>query len=219
MDKLKQKQTMFSVLRAIAYFASFPLLLLVVLLGSTQFRHAAPFYGTWYLGIIICAIPWFLTAVLQIVFGYIVKNQNLKTIVIVVVTAAVMVGSAGVIDIYGSSVIKKAQDEYSSGKYAETPVEIQDYYKQVNWYITLSNEDSYTKKFVEKYDDFVRVYNLGYGGYGSSRSDKNTDGSAAKPGTEKGLGLEGAYVSPNGLLSDGWIFSAQNAIDIISVYY
>ena len=217
---LKKKQTMFSVLRAIAYFASFPLLLLVVLLCSTQFRHSAPFQDTWYLGILICAIPWFLTAVLQIVFGFFVKNQNLKTIVIVLVTAVVMVGSAGVIDIYGASVIKKAQETYSSGKYAEANVEINDYYKQVNWFITLSNEKSYTDKFSAEYSRFTTVYNLEINnGRGSSRSSVNTDGSPAVKGKEKGLGLTDATVSPNGLLADGWIFSVQDAMKIISVYY
>jgi|GEM_PF-5721838 len=219
MDKLKRKQTMFSVLRAVAYFAGFPLLLLVVLLGSTQFRHSAPFLDSWYMGLVICAIPWLLTAILQIVFGAFVKNQNLKTIVIVLVTVAVMVGSAGIIDIYGASVIKKEQEKYSSGKYASSELEINDYYKQVNWYVTLTDKESYTDEFMKVYDRFISVYNLKTkGGKGSSRSDKNTDGSPAVKGTEKGLGLENVYVSPNGLLSDGWIFSVKNAIDIISIY-
>ena len=219
MDKLKKKQTMFSVLRAIAYFAGFPLMLLIVLLGSTQFRHSAPFLDTWYMGILICAIPWFLTAVLQILFGYFVKNQNIKTIVVVAVTVAVMVGSAGIIDIYGNSVVKKAQETYSTGKYADAAVEVKGYNNQVNWYITMTKEGSLTDKFMSQYNRFVTVYNINMpGGKGSSRSSKNTDGSPVKHDTEKGLGLEGATISPNGLLSDGWVFSVDNAITILTTY-
>ncbi len=219
MDKLKRKQSMFSVLKTVAYFVGFPLMMVVVLIGSSQFMHYGLFENTWYVGLLIVAIPWFLASVMQIVFGCFVKSQNLKTIAVVLVVCVVMIGSALVIDFYGKNTIADAQKKYSEDKYVSQGVVVDDYNKQVNWYVTLSGDHkSLLDKFKSRLELFTSVYHIEHLGHCWSDSE-NIDGSPVTANsTEKGLGLTNCYTSPNGLLADGWIFSAQNAVDILITY-
>lgn len=215
MEKLRRKQTMFSVLRTLAYFIGFPLLMLVVLLGSTHFMHQEIYEETWFLGLVICFIPWLLSAVLQVVFGRFVKNQSIKTLVVAVVIVVVMLGSAGVLDYHGNSVIKKAQENYSADKYSA--VEIKDYKYQAGWYVTGSDTDSLNTLFLKDLNHFSDVYFLSHNGY--QYGEKNADGSIAVEGIEKGLGLRDCYVSPNGMLAEGWTFSVKQAVTILITYH
>lgn len=219
MDKLKRKQSMFSVLKTVAYFVGFPLLMFVVLIGSNQFMHYDLFKHTWFLGLIIIAIPWFLAAVMQIAFGCFVKSQNIKTIAVTVVVAVVMIGSTLAIDAHGQATIKEIQSNYSADKYVSAGVEVKDYNYQVNWYVTYSDKDSLLDSFKERFDEFNAVYHLEHLGFCWS-DNENTDGSlVTNNATEKGLGLTGVSISPNGLLADGWVFSSQNAVDILIAYH
>lgn len=214
MEKLKREQTMFSVLGTLAYFIGFPLLMLVVLLGSTHFLHQEIYEGTWFLGLVICFIPWLLSTILQIIFGRFVKNQNIKTLVVSVVVVAVMLGSAGVLDLYGNATVKKVQENYSSEKYEA--VEIPDYNYQVGWYVTSSDVDSLNTEFLRDINHFSDVYYLFHNGY--QFGEKNADGTIAVEGVEKGLGLTDCYVSPNGMLAEGWTFSVKQAVTILITY-
>ena len=219
MDKLKRKQYMFGVLKTLAYFVGFPLVIVAVLIASNQFMHYDLFARSWYVAILFVAIPWLIVGILQILLGCFVKSQNIKTIVVAIIVVAVMVGSGLVIDVYGTNRIKKAQETYSEQKYLDAGVVINDYKYQVNWYITRTTEDSLLDEFKARVDLFTAIYHLKQNGelYGD---ELNTDGSQAKKNsTEKGLGLTNVYTSPNGLLADGWTFSVQNAIDIMIAYH
>lgn len=219
MDKLKRKQSMFSVLKTVAYFVGFPLLMVVVLIASNQFMHYDLFNDTWFLGLVIVALPWFLACVMQIVFGCFVKSQNVKTIAVAVVVAVVMIGSALIIDAHGQNTINEIQKRYSEDKYVSAGVEVKDYNYQVNWYVTYSDKDSLLDTFKKRFDEFNTVYHLEHLGFCWS-DNENTDGSpVTNNATEKGLGLENVSISPNGLLADGWVFSSQNAIDILIAYH
>lgn len=215
MEKLKREQTMFSVLRTLAYCIGFPLLMLVVLLCSTNFMHQDIYNNTWFLGLVICFIPWLLATILQVVFGRFVKNQNIKTLVVAVVIVAVMLGSAGVLDLYGNSTIKKMQEKYSADKYAA--VDIPEYKYQVGWFVTVSDVDSLNKEFLRDVNHFSDVYYLFHNGY--QFGDENADGTIPSKGVEKGLGLTDCYVSPNGMLDEGWTFSVKQAVSILITYH
>ncbi len=215
MEKLKREQTMFSVLRTLAYCIGFPLLMLVVLLCSTNFMHQDIYNKTWFLGLIICFIPWFLATILQVVFGRFVKNQNIKTLIVTVVIVAVMLGSAGILDIYGNSTIKKVQENYSEDKYAA--VDIPEYKYQAGWFVTVSDVDSLNKEFLRDVNHFSDVYYLFHNGY--QFGDENADGTLVSKGVEKGLGLTDCYISPNGMLAEGWTFSVKQAVDILITYH
>lgn len=219
MDKLKRKQYMFGVLKTLAYFVGFPLVMVAVLIGSNQFMHYDLFDRSWFVAILIVAIPWLLASILQILLGCFVKSQSIKTIVVTLVVVVVMVGSGLVIDVYGTNAIKKAQETYSEQKYLDAGVVVNDYKYQVNWYVTRTDEDSLLDEFKSRIDLFTAIYHLRQNGelYGD---ELNTDGTSVKKNsTEKGLGLTNVYTSPNGLLADGWTFSVQNAVDILIAYH
>lgn len=219
MDKLKRKQYMFGVLKTLAYFVGFPLMMVAVLIGSNQFMHYDLFDKSWFLALLIVAIPWVLAGILQIVFGCFVKSQSVKTVVVTVVVVIVMVGSGLIIDLYGTNAIKDAQKNYSDQKYVDAGVEIKDYKDQINWYVTRSDEDSLLEEFKSRVDLFTTIYHLEQNGKIYS-DELNADGSPVKKNsTEKGLGLTNVYTSPNGLLADGWTFSVQNAVDILITYH
>lgn len=110
--KLKRKQTLLGILKTIAYFAGYPLLVLFVAIGSVPFMKEGAFGGTWYLGVVIALIPWLVCAVLQIAFGCFTQNQYFKTLVVGIVSTVCVLGCALVVDLNGSAVMDKMGDKY-----------------------------------------------------------------------------------------------------------
>ena len=110
--KSKRKQTLLGALKAIAYFAGYPLMVLFVAIGSVPFMKEGAFGGTWYLGLIIALIPWVVGVILQIVFGVVTHNQLLKTLVVGVVATVCMLGCALAVDFHGQSVMADMNDRY-----------------------------------------------------------------------------------------------------------
>lgn len=112
--KMKRKQTLLGILKTIAYFAGYPLVVLFVAFGSVSFMKEGAFSGTWYLGVVIALIPWVVSAVLQIAFGCFTHNQALKTIVISVVATVCMLGCAFAVDLNGKSVMQDMNKKYAA---------------------------------------------------------------------------------------------------------
>lgn len=112
--KTKRKQTLLGILKTIAYFAGYPLMVLFVAYGSVPFMKEGAFSGTWYLGIVIALIPWLVCAVLQIAFGCFTHNQALKTIVVSVVATVCMLGCGLAVDLYGKQVIEDVNKRYAA---------------------------------------------------------------------------------------------------------
>lgn len=112
--KLKRKQTLLGILKTIAYFAGYPLMVLFVAFGSVPFMKEGAFGGTWYLGIVIALIPWVICAILQIAFGCFTQNQGLKTIVVSVVATVCMLGCALAVDLNGKKVMDDMNDKYAA---------------------------------------------------------------------------------------------------------
>ena len=110
--KQKRKQTLMSILKTIAYFAGYPLMVLFVAFGSVPFMKEGAFSGSWYLGIVIALIPWAVTSILQIVFGIVTHNQLLRTIVVGVVATVCMLGCALAVDFNGKGVMADMNERY-----------------------------------------------------------------------------------------------------------
>jgi len=110
--KLKRKQTLLGILKTIAYFAGYPLMVLFVAIGSVPFMKESAFSGTWYLGLIIALIPWIVSAILQIVFGVVTQNQLFKTLVVGIVATVCMLGCALAVDFNGKAVMEDMNDRY-----------------------------------------------------------------------------------------------------------
>lgn len=110
--KQKRKQTLMSILKTIAYFAGYPLMVLFVAFGSVPFMKEGAFSDTWYLGVVIALIPWAVTSILQIVFGIVTHNQLLRTIVVGVVATVCMLGCALAVDFNGKGVMADMNERY-----------------------------------------------------------------------------------------------------------
>jgi len=112
--KLKRKQTLLGILKTVAYFAGYPLMVLFVAIGSVPFYKEGAFGGTWYLGIVIALIPWLVSAILQIAFGTFTHNQYLKTLVVGVVSTVCMLGAAFALDLNGKNVMEDINQKYAA---------------------------------------------------------------------------------------------------------
>ncbi|MBQ4443737.1 MAG: hypothetical protein II896_03630 [Clostridia bacterium] len=110
--KLKRKQTLLGILKTIAYFAGYPLMVLFVAIGSVPFMKEGAFSGTWYLGIVIALIPWLVGAILQIAFGCVTQNQYFKTLVVGIVSTVCMLGCALALDFNGKQVMADMNERY-----------------------------------------------------------------------------------------------------------
>ncbi|MBO4535316.1 MAG: hypothetical protein J5755_05210 [Clostridia bacterium] len=205
--KLNRKQKLFSVLKTIAYFAGYPLFLLFVVAGSVQFMHFEAFEKTWFIGIGIALIPWLLTAILQIVFARFCTSQNIKTIVVTVFVAVCMLGTGGILDLYGSKTVEKLDEQY-----AESSVEIPTYKYLVGHYVSTTKDypstlDDYRKRL----EYFCLIYNVDQ--EGEIKNSRNTDG------TPYTVGEDGIPYNPNGLVSECYIYSADFALTQLITYY
>ena len=205
--KLNRKQKLFSVLKTIAYFAGYPIFLLFVIAGSVQFMHFEAFEGTWFIGIGIALLPWLLTAILQIVFARFCTSQNIKTIVVTVFAVVCMLGTGGILDLYGAKTVQKLNEQY-----AETTVEIPTYKYMVGHYVsTTKHFESELDAFRKDLEYFCLIYNVDQ--KGEIKNTRNTDG------TPYTLGKDGIPYNPNGLVYEGWIYSADFALTQLITYY
>ena len=205
--KLQRKKSMFGVLKAIAYCAGFPLLLLFVIAGSVQFMHEYVFEKTWYLGIGIALLPWLLTAILQIVFNRFSSSQYIKTLVVAIVAVACVLGTAGILDLHGAAVIEEVKAEYE-----DTAVDIPtiDYLKG-HYLTTTKYFPSELDGFYDDLDEFCMIYNVGT--RIDIRNGENSDGTPYVVDKKTGLPM-----NPNGLVSECFVYDARFAIDVILDY-
>lgn len=205
--KLNRKQKLFSVLKTIAYFAGYPLFLLFVIAGSVQFMHFEAFEHTWFIGIAIALVPWLLTGILQIVFARFCTSQTLKTIVVVVFVSVCMLGTGGILDLIGSKTVKDLNEQY-----AESSVEIPTYKYLLGHYVSVTKDyPSELDSYRQRLERFCLIYNVDQ--EGEIKNSKNADG------TEYKIGKDGIPYNPNGLVYEGYIYSADFALTQLITYY
>ena len=114
--RLKRKQTLLGALKTIAYLAGFPLLVLMVGIGSIPFLDFALFGSTWSLSIKLALVLWAAVGVVQIVLACVVRgpgSQWIKTAIVAVVAIVCILGCAVGIDFYGARTMSDINDKYA----------------------------------------------------------------------------------------------------------
>lgn len=209
MNKTRIKYNRYRTLKTICYLLGFPLLLLLVYFGSTSMIYNEAFTDTKYYGLIAVAILWVAVIILQALFSMLCKNQNGRAMFGMIITLVIVIGGAVAFDIFAEKKFKQIEEENQA--YGVT---MKSYKHQINYYETLTKDKSdLTDQYNKTVARFTNTYNIGVKGECFS-DDYNMDGSL--PVYDK---QRDAYFSPNGMYADGYIFSMDEAIDILITYH
>jgi hypothetical protein len=242
--KLKRKQTLLGFLKAVAYLAGYPLMVLFVAIGSVPFMKESAYSGTWYLGIVVALIPWVVSVVLQIVLGCFARNQYFKTLVVGIVSTACVLGSALAIDLHGQQVIADMNKKYvattdKDGNVGTVQVEVPIYrmgddgkVETVTW--TMSEEVSFnTINYLKGYyvpigsgsglagtyasdlDRFKEIYHVGSGENKTENGGYVTNSDLSKGKIDSATGIA---FNPNGVVSECYVYSAEFAMNVLISY-
>lgn len=115
--RLKRKQSLLGALKAVAYLAGFPLLVLMIGIGSIPFMDFALFGSTWSLSLKLALVLWAAVGVVQIVLACTVRgpsSQWLKTAIVAAVAIVCILGCAAGIDYYGAKTMRDINDRYAA---------------------------------------------------------------------------------------------------------
>lgn len=170
-----KKVKLYRTLKTVFYILGLPLFFFAVFLASVKFIGRDPFIGesdaglfTFYLrwisapalyGIWIAAGIWAFIAIVQIVFGKIIKNYRTRMIAVIAVTLIVMLGSMFIMDISFS----KQADNLAAN--APEGVTVHDYKTQLSYYRALTSSSatggsSYTDKIISQVELLQKVYHV-----------------------------------------------------------
>ena len=140
--KVIKKHDRNRVLAALSYVAGFPLLILMVLIGSIPFINGTGFESTRYYGIIICLALWLVVTVIQIIVSLITRNFTTRAVVLVLFTLIIMIGGAVIFDIWAEKQVDTARETYVRNVLSITDdTESEDY-------LTVSFDRNYSNKEV-----------------------------------------------------------------------
>lgn len=208
MNKVKRKLALFHNLKTISYLLGFPLLIVVVMMGSMQFMTGDAFAKTAWYGVYAIAAIWALVTILQIGFSIFVKDFKIRTLIAMVLSVSLLLGGALYFDFYAKKVITQTQEDYK-----DKGISIEDFEHQINWYVTMTTgKTSMTKQLNNSIANFTNTYNIKYSS--KNYGKKNTDLSEIIYNKE-----EDAYYSQNGMLADGYKFGVKKALDILITYH
>lgn len=167
------------------------------------------FADTKYYGLLAVAGLWVVVIILQVLFSLFTKSKNGRAMFAMVITLVVVIGGAVFFDIYAEK--KFAEIE---SKHAAYGVSMKSYKHQINYYVPItSGKSGMAKSYANDINRFCSVYNVGEGGKCYS-DDYNIDGSVPTYDKERD-----AYFSPNGMYADGYVFSMDEAINILITYH
>ncbi|NCA92245.1 hypothetical protein EOM82_03215, partial [bacterium] len=205
-NKLRKKHKRYSILQTLCYLLGFPLLIILVFFGSTSMIYNDAFEKTRLYGLAAVAAIWLVVTIFQLIVCIFSKNKNTRCAWAMIFTIIFVIGGAVAFDYYAESQIVKVQEEYKEYE----GVTIKDYKYQINYYQTITTgKGDLTDTYVDMVEDFCKIYNVGV----SSKvfnEEKNADGSKVTKDAKTG-----AYLSDNGMYADGYIFSMEEAIDIL----
>lgn len=205
-NKLRKKHKRYSILQTLCYLLGFPLLIILVFFGSTSMIYNDAFEKTRLYGLAAVAAIWLVVTIFQLIVCIFSKNKNTRCAWAMIFTIIFVIGGAVAFDYYAESQIVKVQEEYKEYE----GVTIKDYKYQINYYQTITTgKGDLTDTYVDMVEDFCKIYNVGV----SSKvfnDEKNADGSKVTKDAKTG-----AYLSDNGMYADGYIFSMEEAIDIL----
>lgn len=208
MNKTRKKYNRYRTLKTICYLLGFPLLLLLVYFGSTGMIYSNAFTDTKYYGLMAVGALWVVVTILQVLFAMLSKSKNARAMFSMIITLVLVIGGAVAFDIYAEKEFTKI--ETANSAYGVT---MKSYKHQINYYEAFTpGKGNMTNSYISDVSRFCNVYNVGVKSKCYS-DDYNMDGSV--PVLDKETG---AYISPNGMYADGYIFSMNEAIDILITY-
>lgn len=206
MSKLRKKHNRYRSLKTLSYLLGFPLLILLVLIGSMSLFEGDAFSDTKWYGVIVCVAIWAVSVVLQIVISLITKSYNGRTLFMLIVSLVLLVGGSVFFDLYAEGKIDDINEEY-----AAHGVQVDSYKYQAGWVVTWTDRDGLANKYVDDVNRFCAVYNIGY--KSSNYGKVNGDGSEITYDKDAD-----AYYSPNGMYADGYIFGFKQAVQVLIDY-
>lgn len=212
MTKLKRRYDGYGFLRTVSYLIGFPLMLVLVVIGSMPFMSSGAYGSTkWYPALIVLAL-WLAVTLLQIVFSAVCKNFKGRAFFCAFLSVVFLIGGAFAFDLYAEKKLGEIEEKYSTGKYADYDIEVTGYNDQVMWFIPFTDKSGYASKYGSAVSDFCDVYNIGI--TSSVEGGTNTDGSEYVKDEELDVAL-----SANGNYADGYEFGIKEATRVLTTYY
>lgn len=204
-NKLRRKHKRYSFLQTLCYLLGFPLLILLVFFGSTSMIYDDAFAKTRLYGLAAVVAIWLVVTLLQIIVCIFSKNKNTRSLWSMLFAIIFVIGGAFAFDLYAEKQINTVQEKYEA-----KGVIVKDYKYQINYYQTVtSNKADLTDNYKAMVDEFCAIYNVKVQSK-SFNTKINADGSPIIQDKKTK-----AYYSQNGMYSDGYIFSMEEAVDIL----
>ena len=209
MDKVRRKINVLRVLQVVFYALGFPLFVHMVMLTAKpiQESYLASDLGA-YMAIIIAAVMWVVVILAQLLFRAICRKNRMARAVWVALIATVIT----IAPVVYSDFMLKSEYEALVDKYVE-----EEGLKETDFYTyekAITKYTEITEELNDDIDEYIEVFNLAPGALEGKNYGGNGDGSIVTPNEE-----DQAFYSPNGMFSDGYLFSLKQAIAVQKAYY
>ena len=210
MEKVRRKITILRVLQVVFYALGFPLFLHLVMLANKPIAESYLAGNiTAYLAIIIAAVLWVVVILIQLLFRAICRKNRMARAVWVALFAAVITLAPV---LYSDFLLKNQYDEIVD-KHVEDGLSEGNFYNYEK-ILTAYNLEGVLKNINTDVEEYVEVFNLEIDALEGKNYGGNGDGSLVTFDEEAQ-----AYYSPNGMFSDGYLFSLKQAIAVQKAYY
>ena len=211
MEKVRRKITVLRVLQVVFYALGFPLFVHLVMLTNKPVAESYLASGiNGYMAIIIAAVIWVVVALIQLLFRGICKKNRLARAVWVALFATVLT----LAPIVYSDFMLKGQYEEMVAKYVEETNLEEGHFYTYEKIITPANYEGELTKINKEIESYAKTFNLNINVLEGKNYGANGDGSEVTFNEE-----DQAYYSPNGMFSDGYLFSLKQAIAVQRAYY
>ncbi|MBQ8177939.1 MAG: hypothetical protein IJ033_01975 [Clostridia bacterium] len=210
MEKVRRKITILRVLQVVFYALGFPLFVHLVMLANKPIADSYLAGNmTAYMAIIIAAVLWVVVILIQLLFKAICRKNRMARAVWVALFAAVIT----LAPVLYSDFMLKGEYDAIVDKYVEEGLSESKFYNYEKAITPEVFEESLANLNAE-IKNYVAVYNLDMDALTGNNFGNNGDGSEVTYDEEAQ-----AYYSPNGMFSDGYLFSLKQAIAVQRAYY
>lgn len=205
MGKVKRKITVLRILQYAFYAVGFPLFVHAVVLASKTVKENS-FTTFGYYATVIALAMWAVVIIAQLLMRLICrKNRMTRAVICALITAIIAIAPIAYSDFY----LKGKFEAEKTAAEEEGVTGIEHYEHQI------TNYSEYAEAFEDEVQSFMTVFNLTqFHGKDYNAGGKNTDGSEVTYSKE-----DEAYYSPNGMYSDGYLFSYKQAVKVLKDYY
>lgn len=205
MGKVKRKISVLRALQVAFYALGFPLFVHLVVLASKTVREN-PLSEVSQMATIIALVMWAVVILAQLIMRALCrKNRMARAVVCSLIAAVITIAPI----VYSDFVLKESFNEAKAEAEEAGVTGIEHYEHQITDY------QKYASNFTAEVNEFMGIFNLTeFNGKDFNASGKNTDGSEVIYSEE-----DKAYYSPNGMYSDGYLFSYKQAVKVLTDYY